>query len=97
VTVIQASLLTAVQLQLPAAVTAMLPLAAIDVVRFKAVGAIVTRHGTPAWVTVNVWPPMVMVPVRELVLVLARTLMVDVFDEVESQLPGREFPHHVGD
>ena len=73
-TVIQASLLTAVQLQLPAALTEMLPLAAIDDVRFKAVGAIVTRHGTPAWVTVNVWPPMISVPMRDVVLVLAATL-----------------------
>lgn len=72
--VIQASLLTAVQLQLPGAVTATLPLAAIDDVRFKDVGAMVTVQDSPACVTVNVCPPIVMVPVREVVPALAATL-----------------------
>jgi hypothetical protein len=50
----QASLLTAVQLQPVPAVTLMLPLAAIDDVRSFDAGAIVTRHGSGACVTVNV-------------------------------------------
>jgi len=52
--VIQASLLTAVHVQLELAVTATFPLAPIDVVRFEDVGAIVTVHASPACVTVNV-------------------------------------------
>jgi len=74
VTVIQASLLVAVQLQLEPAMTLMLPVAAIDDVRFDDVGEIVNVHGAPAWVTVKVCPPIVIVPVREAVLVFAATL-----------------------
>jgi hypothetical protein len=43
-------------------------------VRFDDVGAMVNEHGTPAWVTVKVCPPIVIVPVREVVLVFAATL-----------------------
>jgi len=71
--VIQASLLTAVQLQPAPAVTVTVPVVADDV-GFDDVGAMVNVQGTPACVTVNVWPPIVIVPVRELVLVLAATL-----------------------
>ena len=71
--VIQASLLTAVQLQVAAAVTETLPLPAIDVVRFKDVGEIVVVHGSPACVTVNVCPPMITVPMRVVVLLFAAT------------------------
>jgi hypothetical protein len=73
VTVIQASLLTAVQLQPVPAVTVTVPVVAEDV-GFTDVGEIVNVQGAPACVTVNVWPPIVMVPVRELVVVLAATL-----------------------
>ena len=72
--VIQASLLTAVQLQPVPAVTVTVPVVAAAEVRFDDVGAIVNVHGTPACVTVKVCPPIVIVPVRELVLVLAATL-----------------------
>lgn len=72
--VIQSSLLTAVQLQVALAVTVMFPLPASDEPRVADAGDSVTRHGTPGCVTVNVWPPIVRVPVRLLVLVLAATL-----------------------
>jgi hypothetical protein len=74
VIVIQASLLTAVQLQPAPAVTLTMPVAAAEFVRFDAVGAMVNVQGAPAWVTVNVCPAIVIVPVRELVLVLTATL-----------------------
>jgi len=67
-------LLTAVQLQPEPAVTAMLPLAPIEDVRFLEVGEIVTVQGRAACVTVNVWSPIVSVPVREVVPLLAATL-----------------------
>ena len=73
VIVIQASLLTAVQLHPAAAVTVTVPVVAADV-GFNDVGEIVKVHGTPACVTVKVWPPTVIVPVRELVPVFAATL-----------------------
>jgi hypothetical protein len=38
------------------------------------VGEIVKLHGTPAWLTVNVWPATVTVPERGAVLVFAATL-----------------------
>ena len=72
--VIQRSLLAAVQLHPVPAVTVTVPVAAADVVRFDDVGAIVNVQGAPAWVTVNVWPPIVIVPVREVVPALAATL-----------------------
>ena len=72
VIVIQASLLTAVQLQPVPAVTLTVPVVAEDV-GFDDVGAIVNVQGAPACVTVKVCPPIVIVPVRELVLVLAAT------------------------
>ena len=72
--VIHASLLAAVQLHPVPAVTVMVPVAATDVVRFEDVGAIVNVQGAPAWVTVKVWPPIVIVPVRDVVPVLAATL-----------------------
>ena len=67
-------MLAAVQLQPVPAVTVTVPVAAADVVRFDEVGAIVNVQGAPACVTLKVWPPIVMVPVRELVLVFALTL-----------------------
>ena len=68
------ALLTAVQLQPAPAVTLTVPVAAAEFVRFDAVGEMVNAHGTPAWVTVNVCPAIVIVPVRDAVLVLAATL-----------------------
>jgi len=72
--VIHASLLVAVQLQPVPAVTVIEPLAASDDGRLFDVGEIVNVHETPACVTVNVCPPMVIVPLRELVPVFAPTL-----------------------
>ena len=72
--VIHASLLTAVQLQPVPAVTVTVPVAATDVVRFDDVGAMVNVQGAPAWVTVKVCPPIVIVPLRDVVPVLAATL-----------------------
>ena len=68
------SLLAAVQLQPVPAVTVTVPVAAADVVRFDAVGAMVKVHGAPACVTVKVCPPIVIVPVRDVVAVFAATL-----------------------
>ena len=70
----QASLLVAVQLQPVPAVTATLPVVATEDVRFDDVGEIVNVQGAPAWVTVKVCPPTVIVPVRDVVPVLAATL-----------------------
>jgi hypothetical protein len=72
VTVIQPSLLTAVQLQPLAAVTVTVPVEAAAR-RSADVGEIVELHGPPAWVTVKVLPPMVSVPVRGDGMVLAAT------------------------
>ena len=72
--VIHASLLVAVQLQPAPAVTVIEPLAASDDGRLLDVGAIVNVHGAAGCVMVKVCPPIVIVPVRELVLVLAATL-----------------------
>ena len=74
VIVIHESLLAAVQLQPVPAVTLTVPVAAADDVRFDEVGEMLKVQGTPACVTVKVWPPMVIVPVREDVVVLAATL-----------------------
>ena len=68
------ALLTAVQLQPVPAVTVTVPVVAADDVRFEDVGAMVKVHGAPACVTVKVCPPIVIVPVREVVPVLAATL-----------------------
>jgi len=72
--VIQVALLVAVQLQPVPAVTVTVPVVATDEVRFDEVGAIVNMHGAPACVTVKVCPPTVIVPVRDVVPVLAATL-----------------------
>ena len=68
------ALLVAVQLQPVPAVTVTVPVAATDVVRLEDVGEMVNVQGAPACVIVKVWPPIVIVPVREVVLVLAATL-----------------------
>jgi hypothetical protein len=72
--VIHASLLVAVQPQPAPAVTAIEPLAASADPRFEDVGEIATVHGVPAWVTVNVCPAIVIVPLRDVVEALAVTL-----------------------
>ena len=74
VIVIQVALLVAVQLQPVPAVTVTVPVTAADVVRFDDVGEMVNVHGAPAWVTVKVCPPIVIVPLRDVVPVLAATL-----------------------
>ena len=70
----QVALLVAVQLQPVPAVTVTVPVVATEDVRLDEVGAIVNVHGAPACVTVNVCPPIVIVPVREVVPVFAATL-----------------------
>ena len=72
--VIQPALLVADQLQPVPAVTPTVPVAAAEVVRFDDVGLIVNVQGAPACVTVKVCPPIVIVPVRDVVPVLAATL-----------------------
>jgi hypothetical protein len=72
VTVIQLLLLTAVQAQPEALVTLTLPVVADDEIDRDVVDS-VKLHGTPACVTVNVWPATVTVPVRALADVLALT------------------------
>jgi hypothetical protein len=66
------ALLVAVQLQPAPAVTLTLllpPAAATDALP----GEIAKVHGAGSWVTVKVWPAMVIVPVRDVVAVLAAT------------------------
>jgi hypothetical protein len=70
---IHAALLVAVQPQPVTAVTVTVPLPAPALTLAEA-GAIVELQGTPACVTVKVFPPTVSVPVRPLVVVLAATL-----------------------
>jgi len=70
----QVALLAAVQLQPVPAVTVTVPVVATADVRFDDVGKIVNVQGAPACVMVKVWPAIVIVPVRELVPVLAATL-----------------------
>jgi hypothetical protein len=71
---IHPALLVAAQLHPAPAVTATLPVAAADVVRSEDAGEIENEQGVPACVTLNVWPPMVSVPVRDVVPELAATL-----------------------
>ena len=72
-TVIQVALLVAVHAQPVLAVTATLPVLALDVTLADA-GEIVGVQGAAACVTVNVFPPIVRVPVRDVVVVFAATL-----------------------
>ena len=68
------ALLVAVQLQPVPAVRLTVPVVATEDVRFDEVGRIVNEQGAPACVTLNVCPPIVIVPLRELVPVFAATL-----------------------
>ena len=70
---IQVALLVVVQLQPVGVVTLTVPLPPSDVNDWP-VGEIVKVQGTPPWFTVKVWPAMVSVPVRALMLVLAATV-----------------------
>ena len=70
--VIHGALLAAVHAQPVAAVTVTAPAPAADV-RVADAGEIVGTHGIPC-VTVNVLPPIVSVPVRDVVPVFAVTL-----------------------
>jgi hypothetical protein len=74
VIVIHEALLVAAQEQPVPAVTFTVPVAAADEVRLEPVDEIANVHGAPGWVTVKLWPPTVMVPVREVDAVLAATL-----------------------
>ena len=58
------SLDVAVQLHPAPALTVTMPVVAAGNARVEEAGEIETVHGAPAWLTVNVWPPMVSVPVR---------------------------------
>lgn len=78
VIVSQASFETAVQLQPVPELTVTVPVAAAELARFDEVGEIVNMQGEPACVTVNVWPAIVRVPVRDVAPVLAPTLYVTV-------------------
>ena len=70
---IQVALLVAVQLQPVRVVTLTVPLPLLDENSWL-VGEIEKVQGTPPCVTVKVWPAIVSVPVRELVLGLAATV-----------------------
>ena len=69
----QDTLLTAVQLQPARVVTLTEPLPPLDENDWLG-GDIEKVQGTPPCVTVKVWPAIVSVPVRELVLGLAATV-----------------------
>jgi hypothetical protein len=73
VMVIHAALLVAVHEQLVPVVTLNEPVPPVDGVD-PLVEPSVKVQGAPDCVTVNVWPPAVMVPVREELVVLAATL-----------------------
>ena len=72
VMLIQAALVVAIHAQPAPAVTPTLPLPALEI-NEAVVGVIAYVQGAPLCVTVNVWPAIVIVPVRELVLLLAAT------------------------
>jgi hypothetical protein len=74
VIVSHASFDTAVQLQPVAEPTVTVPVAAAELARFEKVGEIVNVQDAPAWVTVNVCPAIVSVPVRDAAPVFAPTL-----------------------
>ena len=72
VMVIQVALLLAVQLQPTPAVTLTVPLLALDTT--DALEAEMEYvQGAAAWLTVKVWPAIVKVPVRDVVVLLAAT------------------------
>jgi len=73
VTVSQVAVLVAVQVQPAAAVTAVDP-DPPEVGTVALVGEIDVVHDNPAWLTMNVWPATVIVPVRPEVPVFGWTL-----------------------
>jgi len=58
------SLDVAVQLHPAPALTLSEPVVAAGNARFEEAGEIENVHGAPGWLTVNVWPAIVSVPVR---------------------------------
>ena len=78
VTVIHAALLVAVQVHPAAAVTVTVPVVAAGVLSSTDEGRIVNEHGAPGWAIVNVLPPIVSVPVRDVVLAFCVTFHVTV-------------------
>lgn len=76
VTVIHAALLAAVQAQPASVVTVTVPVVATDVLSNTDEGRMVYVHGAPGCVIVNVLPPIVSVPLRDVVLVFCVTLYV---------------------
>jgi hypothetical protein len=74
VMVIQSALDVATQPHPAPAVTVTVPLVAADVVRFTETGEIATVQAAPACVTVKVCPPIVSVPLRDVVPVFGSTL-----------------------
>jgi hypothetical protein len=73
VTVIHALLLVVVQLHPIDAKTVIVPVAPADTTLAET-GEIEDTHDTPACVTVNVLPPIVSAPVRDVVAVLVATV-----------------------
>lgn len=73
-TVIQATLLVAVQLHPVGAVTVTAPLTAIDDINVDETGEMAETQDAPVCVTVKLCPAIVNVPVRPVVAVLAATL-----------------------
>ena len=73
VTEIHPTLVVAAHVQPALAVTFTVPVVATEVVKSAETGEIVNVQGAPAWLTVNVWPAIVTVPVLELVPVFAAT------------------------
>jgi hypothetical protein len=73
VIVAQLDALEDVQLQADAVVTVIVPVPPLAGNEALA-GEMVNVQGTPGCVTVNVWPAMVIVPVRDVVDVFAATL-----------------------
>jgi hypothetical protein len=71
--VIHAALLVEAQTQLDPAVTVTVPLPPFDEKEALAGEMEYVQPAGAAWVIVKVWPAIVNVPVRELVLVLAAT------------------------
>jgi len=71
---IHAALDVATQLQPGVAPTVTVPLVDADVVRSIETGEIVKAQVAPACVTLNVCPPIVIVPLRDVVPVFASTL-----------------------
>jgi hypothetical protein len=84
VIVIHATVLAGVHAQLEPVVTAMLLLSPVDSAE-TLVGDTLYVQLSAAWVTVTVWPPTVMVPVRALAVPFAATVKLN---EPSPDIPG---------